>query len=128
MGTEPGAEQRPEPFERVNMHLAEAVPVVIPGVLARRMTDRAVDLAPFGQPMVAVVLVDVDDAARGDHRRDQGADRLLLHIGQHPDHDLAGALDHAEDRRLLFLQRPSRPLAFEPSPSSASPFFLTASG
>jgi hypothetical protein len=28
----------------------------------------------------------------------------LLDIGKHPDHDLAAALDHAEDRWLLLLQ------------------------
>ena len=31
-------------------------------------------------------------------------DGRLLNIGQHPDHDLAAALDHAEDRWLLLLQ------------------------
>src|SRR4051794_31494658 len=31
-------------------------------------------------------------------------DGYLLDIGQHPDHDLATALDHAEDRWLFLLQ------------------------
>src|SRR5271166_4949335 len=49
VGAEPRTQQRPEPFERIDMDLAEPIPVVVPGVLARGMADRLVVVAPFVQ-------------------------------------------------------------------------------
>ena len=46
MGPEPRTQQRPEPFERVDVHLAETIPVVVAGVFARRVADRLVAVAP----------------------------------------------------------------------------------
>ena len=43
---EPTPEQRPEPLQRVDMHLAESIPVVVPGVLSRRMAARLLIVAP----------------------------------------------------------------------------------
>ena len=37
--TEPGAQERPEPFHNVDMHLAEAIPVLVAGVFAAPVTD-----------------------------------------------------------------------------------------
>src|SRR3954454_8575207 len=42
VGAEPGTKQRPEPLERVDMHLAGPAPVIVPGVPPRRMADRLV--------------------------------------------------------------------------------------
>ena len=120
--------QRPEPFERVDVDLAEAVAVLVAGVLALRMTDRLVSIAPLLQPAVDVVLVGVDQRPRGDRRLDQRADRRLLDVLQHPDHDLAAALEHPEDRRLLLGQRPPARRPLQASSSADSAFFLTASG
>src|SRR3954453_18630377 len=125
VGAEPRTQQRPEPFERVDMHLTEPIPVVIPGVLPRRMTDRLVPVAPFLQPAVDVVLVGVNRTPLGDRPLDQGADRHLLDVLQHPDHDLAAALQHAEDRRLLLGQRAPATLPLQPSPAPDPPFFFT---
>src|SRR5262245_163320 len=125
---QPASQQRPEPLHRVDMDLAEPIPVVVPGELPRRMADRPVGVAPLGEPMGDVILVRVDRAPRGDRRLDERADRLLLDVGQHPDDDLSGPLDHPKDRRLLLRQRPPAPLAPQPPASSRSPFFLTASG
>src|SRR5512135_1831664 len=47
---------------------------------------------------------------------------------QHPDDDLAAALQHPEDRRLLLGQRPPATLPFQAPPSPGASFFLTASG
>ena len=44
---QPTPQQRPEPFERVDVRLAEPVPVVIPGVLPLGVADRAVAVTPF---------------------------------------------------------------------------------
>src|SRR3954453_17078988 len=42
---QPGAQQRPDPLHGVDVHLAEAVAVVIPSVLAPRVADRLVPVA-----------------------------------------------------------------------------------
>src|SRR5262245_17399808 len=128
MGTQPTSQQRPEALHRVDVDLAEAVPVVIPGELPGGMADRPMHVAPFVQAAVDVVLVGIDHAARRDDRPDQRADGHLLHVGQHPDHDLAAPLDHAEDRRLLLRQCPPTGGPLQAPAASFSPFFLTASG
>src|SRR5919112_5839091 len=110
------------------MHLAEPVPVVVPGELPRRVADGAVGVAPLGEPGVDVILVGVDDAPRGDRGLDQRADRPLLDVRQHADDDLTGPLDHPEDRRLLLRQRPPARSPLQPPTPSGSPFFLTAPG
>jgi hypothetical protein len=46
MRPEPGAQQGPEPLDRVDVHLAEAVPVLVAGVLAAPVTNRFVLVAP----------------------------------------------------------------------------------
>jgi len=49
MRSQPGAQQRPEAFDRVDVDLAEAVPIFVAGVLAAPMADRLVPVAPGGQ-------------------------------------------------------------------------------
>src|SRR5215210_3900966 len=46
---EPGAQQGPEPFHGVDVPLAEAVPVLVAGILTPGMADRLVLIAPGGQ-------------------------------------------------------------------------------
>src|SRR4051794_3744736 len=128
MGAEPGPEQRPEAFDRVDMDLAEAIAVLVAGELTGRMADGAMRVAPFGQPRVDVVFVGVDHRPRGDRSLDQGTDRDLLDVLEHPDHDRAGALDHAEDGRVLLGQRPATTPPLQPPTSAGAAFFFTASG
>src|SRR6266576_6192457 len=110
------------------MNLTEAIPVLIACELACRMAHRAVGIAPFGQPAIDVIFIGVDDRTLGDRPSDQRADRRLLDILQHSDNNLTGALDHAEDRRLLLGQRPAAPLPLQPTAASLASFFFTASG
>src|SRR6478752_3182130 len=110
------------------MHFTEPVPVVVSGVFARRVADRLVAVTPLAQATVNVVLVGVNRAPLGDRRLDQRADRHLLDVLQHPDHDRAAALQHTEDRRLLLGQGSPAALPLEPSSSGGAAFFLTASG
>src|SRR3954463_16106807 len=128
MGTEPRTQQRPEPFERVDVHLTEPIPVVVPGELARRMTDRLVIVAPLDQPAVDVILIRVDQSPFGDRPLDQRPDRHLLDVLQHPDDDLAATLQHPEDRRLLLGQCPAASLPLQAPSPGGPPFFFTASG
>src|SRR4051812_1970091 len=43
---QPGAQQGPEPLHRVDMDLAESVPVLVAGILALGVADRLVPVAP----------------------------------------------------------------------------------
>ena len=86
------------------MDLAEAIAVLVAGVFASTMTDGLVAVAETRKSGVDAILVSIDVRAFGDGLLDDRMDGCLLDIGQHPDHHLAAALDHAEDRRLLLLQ------------------------
>src|ERR1700738_2847032 len=110
------------------MDLAEPVPVVVPRICARRMTDRLVLVAPLDQPTVDVIFISVHKSTLNYHQIDQGADRRLLDVLQHPNHDLAATLQHPEDRRLLLRNRPPPAIPLQASASPEPPFFLTASG
>src|SRR3954465_10978569 len=91
-------------LEGVDVALAESITVLVPSVFASTMTDRLVPVAETRKPGVDAILVSIDARAFGDGLLDDRMDGCLLNIGQHPDHDLAAALDHAEDRWLFLLQ------------------------
>src|SRR3954470_23084172 len=96
---QPGSQERPEALEGVD--LAEAI-AVLPGRIRldhdRRSCGRSRDQEAWRRCYTR------------QYRRsslwllDDRMDSRLLDIGQHPDHHLAAALDHAEDRWLLLLQ------------------------
>src|SRR3954453_9220311 len=104
MRPQPGAQQRPEAFDGVDVDLAEPIAILVPGVFASTMTDGLVAVAETRKPGVDAILVSIDVRAFGDGLLDDRMEGRLLDIGQHPDHHLAAALDHAEDRWLLLLQ------------------------
>src|SRR5689334_10746982 len=105
MRTQPGAEQRPDTLHRIDVHLAEAVAVLVAGILTAAVADRLVSVAPGRQARVDVIFVGVDQAVRGNSRRDHRLDRLLLHVGEHADHELTTALDQTEDWWFVLRQR-----------------------
>src|SRR3954471_8719194 len=110
------------------MHLAEAVAVLVAGILTAAMADRLVPVAPGRQARVDVVFVGVDQAVRGNGRRDHRLDRLLLHVGEHAERELTAALDQTEDGGLVLLQcAPSR-RPRQPAVSARPPLFATAAG
>ena len=110
------------------MHLAEAVAVLVAGILAAAVADRLVPVAPGRQARVDVVFVGVDQAVRGNGRRDYRLDRLLLHVGEHADHELTTALDQTEDGRLVRCRRAASRRALQPAPTSEPPLLATAVG
>src|SRR5262249_48647797 len=107
------------------MNLAEAIPVLIPRELPRRMAHRAMAVAPSRQPAIDLIFIRIYCCALGDRPPDQGSDRHLLDVRQHPDDDVARALDHPQDRRLL-LCKPRSPFTRRRRPRR--PCALTASG
>jgi len=125
---QPGAQQRPKPFHGVDVHLAEAVPVLVAGILAASMADRLVPVAPGWQAGVDAILVRVDEGARGDGGGDDRLDCGLLHVGQHAHHHLAAALDQAEDGRLVLRQRAATRRACQPATTPEPPLLATAAG
>src|SRR4029453_8857866 len=99
-------------LEGVDVVLADPIAVLVPGVFASTMTDGLVAVAETRKSGVDAILVGIDVRAFGDSLLDDRMDGRLLDIGNHPDHDLATTLDHAEDRWLLLLQSaaPAAPL------------------
>ena len=120
---QPGAEQRPEALHGIDVNLAEAVAIVIAGVLAPGMADRFVTIAPVFQTGVNIVFVSVDQSPWTDRLRDDRRDGGLLNVGQHPEHDFAAALDQSEDRWLLLVQGAATACAFQAPPASRAAFF-----
>ena len=91
------------------------------------MTHGVVVKSPFCQPMVDMVFIGMNPGAGGDEPLDQGANRGLLDVLQHPDHHRPAPLDHPEDRRLFIRQDPTPARALQAS-SPPGGLFLTASG
>ena len=69
-------------FHGVDVDLAEAVTILIAGILAPTMVDGLVAEAPLRQSAINRVLVGVNQAAEGDACQDQRLDRRLSNIGQ----------------------------------------------
>ena len=128
MRPQPGAQQRPKTFRRVDVDLAQAVAIVVTGIFTTSVAHGLVPVAPDFQARVDVVLVGVDQGARGDGGRDDRLDRDLLYIGQHVQHDFTAALDQAQDRWLLFGECAPAGSALEPAPAPQAAFLATAAG
>src|SRR4051812_9843595 len=92
-------------FHGVNVDFAEAIAIFVSRILALPMVDGLVAEAPLRQSAINRVLVGVDQAAEGDAGQEQWFDRDLPNIGQQMQDYGTAALNHAENRRLLLLQR-----------------------
>jgi hypothetical protein len=55
MRTQPGAQQRPDTFHRVDMHLMAAIAVLVPCVLAMAVADALMEVAPLRQTVVDII-------------------------------------------------------------------------
>ena len=110
-------------FHRIDVDFVETIAVLVAGILTPGMADRFMLVTPHWQTSVDAVLVGVDHRAFDDHSLNDRLDRLLLHIGQHAENDLAIALDQAQDRRLFLLQRATATHSFEPSAPPGPTFF-----
>src|SRR3954471_725743 len=115
-------------FHGVDVDFAEAITILVTGILTSTMMNSLVTEAPFHQSAIDRILVGVDQAAEGDAAQDQRLDRRLPNIGQQMQDYGAAALNHAEDRGLLLLQGASARHAFQAAPTAWSTFFATAAG
>ena len=57
---QPGAQQRPEPFQGIDVNFTEAVAILVAGVFAAAMADRSVLVAPGRQAGIDRIFVRVD--------------------------------------------------------------------
>jgi hypothetical protein len=112
MRTEPAPKQRPEPLQRVDVHRAQPIAVVAPGRLTRRMTDRLVAVAPFGEPGVEWRTRRCRSLSPGQSLVGAGRRSSFAGRGQPPDDDPAATRDSPQDRRLLLRQGPTTTLPF----------------
>src|SRR4051812_21516223 len=125
---EPGAQQGPEPLDRVDVHLAEPVAILVAGVFAAPVADRFVLIPPGRQAGVDAILVGMDERAFGNRGRDDRLDRRLLHVGQHGQDYLTSALDQAENGWLVLLPRAPARRVGQPATAPEPPLLATAAG
>ena len=93
MGAQPGAQQRPEPFDGVDMALMEPVAILIAGILTSTVTHCAMPIAPFDQSVIDIKFIGIDLGAGPDRGAHQRCDGHLPDVLQHPDRDLATTLE-----------------------------------
>jgi hypothetical protein len=128
MRAQPRAQQGPKTFHGVDVHFMQAIAIIIPRIFPPAVTDGFMRIAPLFQAALDGIFIRVHTGPRRNRRLDQGLDGPLLDVCQHPNHDLATALNHAEDRGLLRSQGAAAALPLEASTPAAPPFFTTASG
>jgi hypothetical protein len=121
---QPRAQQGPESLHCVDMDLVEAIAIFVAGVLASAVTNALVLVAPLWQARVDIVLIRQDEGAGQDRLRDQRLYGFLPYVFQHPYHNLAAALDHAEDRGLFLFERAPPACAFKAVAPPLTAFFL----
>src|SRR3954471_4763833 len=109
---QPGAQQRPNTFHGVDVDFAESI--LVSGILAPTMVNGLVAETPLRQSVIDRVLVGVDQAAERAASQEQSFDRGRPNIGQQMKDYGAAALNHAENRRFLLLQRAAARHPFKP--------------
>ena len=104
------------------MDFMKPIAIFIAGILASRVIDALMNIAPFGQAVVDVIFVGVDQATRRNGLGDDRLDRRLLYVRQHADDHFTVALDQSQHGRLLVRQGAASALAFQSAPASGSTF------
>ena len=80
MGSQPGTQQGPEPFDGVDMDLVKPVTIVIARILPLAVADAAVPVTPVAQAGINVILVGIHLRTRSNGRLNQRTNRRLLDI------------------------------------------------
>ena len=106
------------------MDFAKSIPILVASELPGRVAHGVVRVAPFGQPTINVIFISVDNSYFSNRSFDQRGDRVLLHVWEHRDDNLASTLHHTEDRRFLLLQRSSAPFPLQPTAAPGPPLFF----
>lgn len=80
MGAQPGTQQRPKPFQRVDMHFMKAVPIVITSIFSLAVINAVMVIAPRLQSVIDGVFIGIKRTAFLNHAANNWLDGLLLHI------------------------------------------------
>ena len=97
----------------------KAIAIFVASILSLGMIDRFVLIAPLGEATIDVVFIRVNEATEGNRFGDDRFNSRLFHISEHPNDYLTVTLDHAQDRRLFFLQGTTPTTSLE---AMAAPF------
>jgi hypothetical protein len=125
---QPGAQQRPEAFDGIDVNLAEPIAIFITRILAVSVADRLVAVAPGGQSSIDVGFIGMDQRAGRNRLGDDRLDRRLLHVAQPVQDHRSAALDQAKDWRFLLFQRAASRRTWKPATPSRPPLFTTSTG
>ena len=78
---QPGAQQRPKAIQGVDMDFMKTISIFVTSILASRVVDFLMLVAPFGQAIVDIIFIRIDLAARCHVTRNDRLDCHLLYIG-----------------------------------------------
>jgi len=117
MRSQPGTQQRPEAFQGVDMYFMKTISIFVPSILACRMIDLLMQIAPFTQAVVNVIFIRVELATERDCAGNHRLDRHLLYIGEHSDDHFTISLEQSQHGRLVSSQGSTSTLAFQTSSS-----------
>lgn len=120
MGAKPAPQQRPKPFHGVAMHLTVPIAILVTGIFTLTVVDRLVQIAPFGQFIINVVLVRVYGRPFGNRFLDDRADGLPLDVVNHFQAYLAAPCGQPQYGVLLIAACPAPPFAPQLSPAGLS--------
>ena len=120
MGPQPGSQQGPKTFPRVDRHFVKSIAIVVAGRLLLAVIDGVVFVAPVLQSRVDVVLVGKDRCPELNRGFQKRCDCRLLNVRQPVENDLTRTLNPPQDGWLLFCQSASTAITF-PSPTMSLP-------
>lgn len=80
MRSQPRAPQRPEPFPSIDVNFVEAIAIFIGGLLAVRVINGFMGIAPLLEPGLDVVLIGLEQGSLVDGLLNKGLNALLLSL------------------------------------------------
>ena len=87
----------------MDMHLAEAIAILITRILGLGMIDRFMGIPSGFQRIINSVCISINERTGLGRLTKEGLSGRLLDIGNHPYDNFPTALNHAKNRRFFFL-------------------------
>src|SRR6266704_6906512 len=98
MGAQPAPQERPKPFDGIDMDFTQAVAIFISGVLSSSMIHMLMVVSPDTEACINAIFIRIHTCTWSNGLFDERFDGLLLHIGKHVDDHLTISLNHPNDR------------------------------
>ena len=124
MGVQPAPQERPKPFDGIDMDFTQAVAIFISGVLSSSMIHMLMVVSPDTEACINAIFIRINKRTRSNSLLDEGLDGFLFHVRKHVDDDLTTPLNHPKDRWSLFGQCATATLSSESVSTSLSPLVL----